>query len=93
MVSKKDRKTSPSKNDAGKLKDSIQSNEIFADCTNIRLNFDKEDGCIHLIVRTLDQTQRDTRRRNVFFFKLVGIGFEVIERNFRKENVATIEVD
>ena len=45
------------------------------------------------LVRTLDQAQRDTRRRNVFFFKLVGIGFEVIERNFRKQNVATIEVD
>ena len=28
-----------------------------------------------------------------FFFKLVGIGFEVIKRNFRKENVATMEVD
>ena len=28
-----------------------------------------------------------------FFFKLVGIGFEVIKINFRKENVATIEVD
>ena len=28
-----------------------------------------------------------------FFFKLVGIGFEVIKRNFRKQNVATIEVD
>lgn len=66
LVLKKDRITSPNKNDAD-IKQKMRQyskNRRFIDYTNIELNLNNENGCINTL-RILDQAQRDASRHNV----------------------------
>ena len=66
LVLKKDRITSPNKNDAD-IKQKMRQyskNRRFIDYTNIELNLNNENGCINTF-RILDQAQRDASRHNV----------------------------
>lgn len=66
LVLKKDRITSPNKNDAD-IKQKMRQyskNRRFIDYTNIELNLNNENGCINTL-RILDQAQRDASRHHV----------------------------
>ena len=67
LVLKKDRITSPNKNDADikkKMRQYSKNRKICCCYTNIELNLNNENGCINTL-RILDQAQRDASRRNV----------------------------